>query len=269
MFSYSYFQTLRDFLRPGRIVLVVVAAVLIFLIGRVWLGFSQGALADLSSGGSAPSVPSEVVYGQVFKSLVLRIVALAAAIFGMQVISAEIEQKTIVYQLTRALDRGKLLLSRSLAAMTATVIGATVCWLACGFSTMGGKALQTGPFWWDWLILVLGACAYTSLFVFVSLLLNKAMVYCLLFAFGWETVVPNMPGDLFRVSIYPYLTALSKSPEPEAKKSVLDVLQGQVTNMTVTSTVAWIVLPAVVVGLTVLGMLWIKAFEFAPREDAG
>ena len=255
MFGYSYSATLRDFLRPGRIVLVIAAAVVIALIGRVWMNFAVGS-------------PPEIVYGQVFKTLVLRIVALASAIFGMQVISAEIEQKTIVYQLARALDRSKLLLSRSLAAMTATILGTSVCWLACGFSTMGGAALQTQAFWWDWLILVLGSCAYTSLFVFVSLLLNKAMVYCLLFAFGWETVVPNMPGDLFRLSIYPYLQALSKSPEPVAKKTMLDVLQGQVTSMSVTPLVAWIVLPSIAIGLTLLGMWWIRSFEFAPREDS-
>ncbi len=256
MFQFSLSSSLKDYLRPGRVVIGIVSALLVFGITKTWAFFGKGSGAD-------------VIYGQAFEIIVLRVASLAAVIFALQVLSSEIESKTVVYSLTRALCRWKLLVSRTIAAALATFAVTSLSWLASGFGSLGGAALQSGAFWLDLVVVALASCAYVSLFVLASLIINRAMVACLLFAFGWETLVPNMSGDLFRFSIHPYLIALCKHVQPAKEEGILGALAGQMGPQTVSAGVAWIVLPVLSVALTAAAAWWISHFEFTAREDTG
>lgn len=254
MIGVAFTGALRDFVRPGRIVTWLLIAIVVGIIGKVWIGFQ-------------PDQPL-ATYGQVIEVLVFRVLALAAAIFGMQVLAGEVEQKTIVYLLTRSIPRTSLLVGRSLASFVAVLGASLAAWLAAGIGVLGPRAFQTGAFWWDGIVILLGVLAYGTLFIFVSLLLNKAMIYCLLFAFGWETFVPNMPGDLYYISIYPYLKSIAGHVEIEREsKGMLDVLAGQVTGMAVPVGASWAVLLGLVVVLGGLGVWWFGQKEYVPRED--
>lgn len=255
MFGIAYATALKDFVRPNRILTWIGIAIAMGLIGKLWVGFQ----------GNQPVA----TYGQVMEILGFRVLALASAVFGMQVLSAELEQKTVVYLLTRSISRPVLLAGRSFASFTAVAGASLLSWMAIGLGVLGPRAFQTSGFWMDAVVILMGVLAYGTLFVFLSLLLNKAMIYCLIFAFGWEAFVPNMPGDLYYLSIYPYLKAIANHEAISVtKKGLMDVLSGQVTGLGVPVGASWIVLTGIIVGFGALGMWWFSRYEYLPREDA-
>lgn len=254
MIGVAFMGALRDFVRPSRIVTWCLVALAVGLVAKLWGNLQPGQ--DVA------------VYGQVMEVLVFRVLALAAAIFGMQVLAAEVEQKTVVYLLTRSIDRPSLLAGRSFASFVATLGAGWAAWLGAGLGVLGPRAFQTGAFWWDAVVILVGVIAYGSLFILLSLILNKAMIYCLLFAFGWETFVPNMPGDLFYVSIYPYLKSIANHPVIEkSKKDFMDVMGGEVTSQSVAPWISWFVLGGLVVFCWWMGVAWFSRSEYTPRED--
>ncbi len=94
------------------------------------------------------------------------------------------------------------------------------------------------------------------------------MIVCLLFAFGWETSVPNMPGDIYKLSIFSYLQAIAEHPSNEATQGLLGFVTGQLNPNLITSGTAMQVM-AVLVAVTLLASAWwFSHFEYVPREDA-
>lgn len=249
-----YQAALADFLRPRRL----------FAWGLVLVGLYAGARAWLSA---QDTMALDMAYGQMSTVLVFRILALASAIFATSVLSGEVEQKTIVYLVTRPIPRWQLLLSRVAAAMTVvfaiSALGAVVTSLA----VYGGDLLQNRLLVGDLGTLALGTIAYGGLFVLISLWANRAMLICLLFAFGWESSVPNMPGELYYLSIFSYLSALAKHPVGETR-GPLGALSGQLGVNTLSASTAFVVLVIFCIAVLAFGAWWFSRFEYLPREDA-
>lgn len=145
--------------------------------------------------------------------IVFRLLALAAAILATGVVSQEVEQKTIVYLLTRPVPRWRYLIGRTAAAMVVTFLVALLSAVAVSLAIFGGLSQL---FFNDIPALAAGAAAYVALFTLFSLLVNRAMIVCLLFAFGWELAIPNLGGDIYLLSINSYLTAIAHHPSAEA-----------------------------------------------------
>ena len=82
--SYVLTSTLKDMLRPGRIVPWVLLALVLAGVSWLWLSMSRDPVGLQE-------------YGMLVRLIVYRIVALAAAMFTVVVISQEIEQKTIPF----------------------------------------------------------------------------------------------------------------------------------------------------------------------------
>ncbi|MEZ5162355.1 MAG: ABC transporter permease [Fimbriimonadaceae bacterium] len=255
MIGTVYKSALRDFIRPGRIVVWVMISLIIGLIAMVWMRLSS-------------KQPPLVVYGQVIEVFVFRVLALVSAIFSTMVISQELDQKTIVYLTTRPIPRPVMIGARMLASMTISAVIAMISVLFAGLFTVGPGILGHAGFWNDLVLMALGASAYGALFVFIGLLLNKAMIYCLLFAFGWETFVPNMPGDLFYVSIYPYLKGLSVNPEPEKVQGFFRVMSGSLQEHTVGKPLSVIILVAIAAAFSLLSLYWFNKHEYVARDEA-
>jgi ABC-2 type transport system permease protein len=131
----------------------------------------------------------------------------------------------------------------------------------------GGQVFANPFLWRDAKAIVVGAAAYTSLFVFITLLMNRAMIVCLLYAFAWETVVPNMPGSMYYLSITSYLSAIAERP-PGASNDVMQLLAGNIGENLLTPTVAIPIMAVLVVCFVIASMTWFTKFEFVPREDA-
>lgn len=245
---------LRDLLQVRRLLVWVVVIVLI--------GVLAGYLPSV-----APDLTPEDVYVQLAGGLIYKLMALAAAIFTASIVSQEIEQKTIVYLLTRPIPRVVTLLARALAAVLVTLLIGVLGLVVVNVASYGASAWSNAIFYRDAVALTIGAFAYTALFLLTTLLINRSMPVCLLFAFGWENVIPNMPGDTVYVSVYGHLMALAKHPSTGDGGGPLGVLSGAFgTNMIPTST-AWVILIGIVAIATGASAFVFSNFEYVPRED--
>jgi hypothetical protein len=120
----------------------------------------------------------------------------------------------------------------------------------------------------DLIVLPVGALAYGALFLLLATLLNRPLMYGLVFAFGWESWVPNLPGKFQMVSIMTYLRALSPHPQPAAESvDLLQFLSGG--NQTVISQglARGVLIGVIVVALTIALVIF-SSNEYVPREDA-
>ncbi len=249
-----FLHALRDFLRFRRVLawLLVIAGVAVA--GWVW----SGLMGDMAATD---------VYARLSSILTFRVLPLAAAVFATAVVGQEVEQKTIVYLLTRPVGRPTLLLSRAAAATLVVYAIAAACALTVALATRFGPGVA-GSLARDLVALAVGSLAYVGLFLVVSLLLNRAMVVCLLYAFGWETSVGNMPGDLYHLAVSSYLAAIGSKPAPTSGNPMLDLLSGQLGLNLISPERAWTVLVALIVVCVVFAARWFATHEYVPREDA-
>src|SRR5688572_14173986 len=202
MQAFVFLSALREFIRARRIAVWLVLAVAAWGFAMTWRS-------------GRPGVSADAIYSQVSEVLVFRVLALCSAIYTTAIISQEVEQKTITYLLTRPVQRWKLLFGRYLASVAVVAligfVGASFTAIgAYGTSWLGSKLL-----WNDFLAVVFGAFAYGALFLLISLIVNRAMIVCLLFAFGWETAVPNMPGEVYYISVFSYMKAIAQHPSTD------------------------------------------------------
>ena len=253
MNTYAFTQMLKDVITPKKLIPWVFIAIMLAVAGVLWVTYANS------------SDPAQS-YGMVVRQIVYRVVALASAIFVASIISQEVEQMTIVYLVTRAVPRGVMLLSRGLAVIVAV---AAVCWLSVmgtGLGMLGVEALTSSFFWQDFLIVLIGAGAYCSLFIFFSLVFNKSMMVSISFAFVWETFVPNMPGDMYYLSILSYMNSIATHPGHDAVSPINLVAGGGANAIPVWA--GWSVLLGLTVGLLALSAWWFRTHEYLPREDA-
>ncbi len=250
MTSAIFGHALKEASRLRRVAPWLVMGVLCFLLAWKWGDFVPNA------GGSDS-------YVAVVAMAAVRVLALGSAILTTAVIGQEIEGRTIVYLLTRPVPRWLLLLVRFAASVLVVFLLAAAAFVLTSLGAYGG--LGRNPYLLrDLGVVALGALAYGSLFLFVSLAVNRALIWCVLFAFGWETAVPTMPGDIYRASILSHLQAAMEHPKT-AGGGVLALLGGS-PSITPTSGVTTLLLLSAV--LLALSCWWFTKFEFVPREDA-
>lgn len=253
--QFIFTSALKDFFRPKRIglwvLIVFVLALITVLISRV-----------------SPDATPEKTYLQMSSIIVYRVLALAAAIFATAVVSAEVEQKTIVYLLTRPIPRWKLIVFRSLAAAVVVFLVGVASGLAVSFAAHGAGGLNNEYLTRDLVGFAVGALAYVGFFTLLSLIINRSMIVSLLYAFGWETIVPNMPGDVRVLSISNYLQVIAERPSlGQEGQGAVGALAGQLSVNTMTPGTAWPVIMTVIIFCFAFGAWWFNTFEYLPRED--
>jgi len=251
---FLFTSALKDYLRIRRLWPWLALAGFCFGIAVLWLMMS-----------TAPNLRD--IYGQVSLSLPFKLVALAAAIFSTAIIGQEVEQKTIVYLVTRPVPRWKIILARYVAASLVVAMIAILSAFAVSLAVYKAGAFGNAIFWRDVLALTVGAFAYSGLFLLFSLFFNRAMIICLMFAFGWETIVPNLPGDAYYLSIFSYTSTIAAHPAESSGRDFLSFLSGQMgTNLLSTSS-AWTAMFLLSCGTAILSAWWFSTFEYVPRED--
>lgn len=238
---------------------------------RLWPWLMLAAFSFLVALGwnSLSRVPDhQSIYSQVSFTIVFKLVALASAIFSTAAIGQEVEQKTIVYLVTRPVERWKILLARYLASSAVVAMIGILCAVCVSLAVYRGGAFGNPLLWRDIVALTVAAFAYGGLFIFLSLLLNRAMLWCLLYAFGWETLVPNMPGDASYLSIFSYASTIAAHPSEGDHRGLIQFMSGQLGDNAMAVGTAWGVIVVMAVGLAAASALWFSHFEYVPREDA-
>lgn len=236
-------RTFRDLLRPKRLL----TAVTLMLVPTLFAGLNR-----LASGRRAYG-PTET-YGIAISFLVFGFVlVILSLVFSTGIVAQEIEQKTIVYLLTRPVARWRILINKfaAVSVVTCGVVWASAILLA--LVTIGPRDMFGAGLLSDLAVIPIGVLAYSALFLLLATRFNRAMVIGLVFAFGWETWVPTMPGNFRKLSIMTYLHVLAPHGD---------------TVSTLSARSAWAVLfGVIVVGL--IGALWsFSVLEYSPRDDA-
>lgn len=253
MTSAIFSQALREYLRPKRVLPWLFLAIICLALAAVWSKIN-------------PSATPTDKYAIVSSMLVFRLLALASAIFTTAIVSQEVEQRTIVYLLTRPVPRWRLLLTRYVASVIIVSLIGVFASVVTSIGAYGGGFASNPLLGKDILALTIGALAYGALFLFVSLLFNRALIICALFAFGWESSIPSLPGDMYRVSIYSYLQAIAEHPGSNLPNA-MSRMSG-VTASAITPSQAYLLLGIMVVALLAVSAWWFTHFEYVPREDA-
>ena len=249
---------LKDALRFRKMIVWIILAIAAFTLALFW--------KKLSAGSGSASTPTDS-YVNVANLLVFRLLPLASAIYSTMILSQEIEQKTIVYLLTRPIERWKLLVGRWGATVVAVIVISIMGMVATVLGSGGFTAVHI-TYWRDILAICLGAAAYGSLFLFVTLLFNRALIICVLFAFGWESSVPNLATGLQKLSVVAHMHAIADHPDSPGGKGFLQAISGVMgqNNLNATSSAfALLVFSVVMVGLSAY---WFTTHEYIPREDS-
>lgn len=254
MFGYVFLSSLRSLFQVRRILPWILLGVGTLAAAVLWRRYVPDARLD-------------DIYARISGVIVFKVLALVSAIYTTAIIGQEVEQRTIVYLLTRPIPRWILLIARYLATVVATVVVTFMAGVGASVGVFGAGALGNPILWRDTAAFALGAFAYCALFLMISLLFNRAMIICIIYAFVVETALPNFPGDVRYLSIATFLKPISDHPATERGGDLLRVLAGGV-NEGVSATQGWLVLGLASAILVGLAALWFTRFEYVPREDA-
>lgn len=257
---YLFRNALKDLMRFKKIAASVVLIALPVVLALIWRATTTAA-----------HFQPTVVYNTLSAGLVFGFsLVILSVVFGTGVIAQEIEQKTIVYLLTRPIPRWRIVLVKFVAAVIVTTLTVWIASILLALVVYGPGGLAGSQLGRDLLILPIGALAYTALFLLLATLLNRPLVYGLLFAFGWETWVPNMPGNFQKLSLMAYLRVLAPHPKPEQETQTVDFssLLSSFNPETISSSLAWKVLIGVILVALAAALVLFSTREYVPREDA-
>jgi len=246
-------NTLKDLFRFKKLLVVLLISALPLLVAVLWRALTpadQFVKADVYN-----RLSELIVFGFVLVML--------ACVFGTNLVAQEVEQKTIVYLLTRPVPRWRILLMKYAAAVIATIVAA---WLASGLlllvtagaSASGGAKITVAH---DLGILAIGALTYGGLFLLFATMFRRPLIVGLLYTFGLETWLPSLPGNFKLLSLMAYLRELAAHPAA-APVDVTDAAQDPMS-----PALAWKVVIAVIVVTVTAACIVFTRSEYVPRDD--
>ncbi len=265
MIDFLLFSTaLRDLIRARRLFWVaaftLLVPVLAFIICKYLHPSSRLWVYD--------NLASTMVFGFVLVIL--------AVLFATGALTQELEQRTIVYLLTRPVERWRILLARFLAASVMATAAAWIAIIGLALVTVGVHHLGEVHLGRDLLILPVAALAYSGIFLFLAALTGKALVPLvvgLLYGFLWESLIPQLPGNFKLASLMSYVHVLaphgSELNSTQTNSATGMLLASSTTGYTITHTVAWVVLLSVIVISLASSLVVFSVREYVPREEAG
>jgi len=125
------------------------------------------------------------------------VLPLACLLVGTSAMGSEIEDGTAVYLLSKPLPRRDIIFAKAAAAILVTaafVLPATALAPVLSLEGADGEGLVAGFF----VASALGICAYTMVFVLLSIATSRPLIFGLGYVFIWEGVL----GDLFTGTRY-------------------------------------------------------------------
>lgn len=251
-------SALRDLVRPKRIAAAVTLVAIPLALAILWRTMTPAR--EYRADDAYNTLAAGLVFGFVLVIL--------SVVFATSVIAQEVEQKTIVYLLTRPVPRWRLLTVKFVAAVVAITAVAAAADCGTALALYGVSGLSGSHLGRDLLILPVGAAAYSALFLLVGTLLNRPLIYGLVFGFGWETLVPNLPGDFRKVSLMVYLRVLAPHASVQGDDTGMRQLLDMLSPQTISTATAWRVLTVVTAAALGAALLAFSIREYVPREDA-
>ena len=138
---------------------------------------------------------------------VTTVLPLTALLFGTSVIGDELEDGTVIYLLTKPVERWRILLPKVCAAWLMTTLLVVSSIAVSSLVVLGGDAgkviLGFG------LAAAVGALAYISVFVMLSIVTSRALIAGLVFVFIWEGAVSGIFEGVRFLSIRHYTLGIA------------------------------------------------------------
>jgi ABC-2 type transport system permease protein len=245
-------NALRDLVRPGKLAAAVILISLCVLVAVLRRANADPGAFDAAA--TYNGISSGLVFG--FTVVIL------SAVFATSLIGQEIELKTIPYLLTRPMPRWRILLAKYLAAVVVTVVTVWLADLFVALALFGPAKLGASSLWRDILILPMGVMVYSGMFLLLSTLVPKP----LLFGLGYgiiEPWLPNLPGDFNKISPLTYLHVLA----PHLDAGDVSQTTDAVTGTAVPVWAAWIVVVAIILTTVIAALVIFSIREYVPQED--
>lgn len=162
------------------------------------------------------------------------LIPIAAMAVGIPAIGEQIDDGTIVFTWTRPIRRRAIFLGRLLAAQvvaTALMSGSLVlCFLIMvsqGFDVITFEFLKLYVL--TFMIIALGAVTYGAVFATMGAFFRKPVLPAILFAFGWENLITNIPARVQELGLRFHLQNLIERPAavPDDLPGILGALLTQ------------------------------------------
>jgi ABC-type transport system involved in multi-copper enzyme maturation permease subunit len=199
--------SVREMSRRRRLIslaLINLLPVLVVAVVRIWFP-GEGITAQLQ------------LTGLTHEAIIPFLVPIVAMAVGVSAIGEQVEDGTIVYTWTRPIRRRAIYLGRLLAAQAVAAAMLSASLVLC-FLVMVSEGFHVIT--WDFLrlylatfaIIALGAWAYTALFAAMGTHFKKPVFPAIVFAFGWENMVANVPARVQELSLRFHLQNLVDKP---------------------------------------------------------
>jgi hypothetical protein len=253
--------SLREMVRRRRLIsLSLISLLPVLMVGAIRLWFSQaGVTAQMQLAALAHDV---------FMPFLIPVVALFV---GVPAIGEMVDDGTIVFTWTRPVRRRAIYLGRLLAAQVVSTLVLSGSLALC-FAVMVTEGPQVIT--WEFLklylqtfvIIGLGVFTYAALFAAVGTFFKKPVLPAILFAFGWENLVSNIPARVQELSLRFHLQNLISKPEaaPQDLPGLLGALLSTAFHREPVPKVQSVaVLLAVMLLTTVLGIWLFRQKEIA------
>jgi ABC-2 type transport system permease protein len=253
-------STLRNLLRAKQLIAAAVLVLTPCLLALAWRAIAP--TRSFQAGETYDRLSEAFIFGF--------LTVISTCVFATQMISQEVEQKTIVYLLTRPVPRWRILLAKFVATVVVTTAAAWLASLALALAAYGGHGWGASRLGRDLLISPVACLSYSALFLLLATLSNRPLLLGLLYAFGVETWLPALPGDFKRLSLLAYLRVLA----PHTATSAAAVTGGgdllgvpAAAGDGITPLLAWGVVLAVTIISLLVACLLFSSREYVPRED--
>jgi ABC-2 type transport system permease protein len=139
--------------------------------------------------------------------IITAVLPLTAVIFGTSVIGDELEDGTAVYLLTKPIPRWQILAPKVAAAWLLTGALALASTLASGLIAIQDG--ETKIVFGACIAVVIGALAYATTFVLVSVITNRALIAGIIYVFLWEGALSQLFEGLRYLSIRHYTIGIA------------------------------------------------------------
>ena len=192
--------TLRQLLGQKRTLFLAAVGLLPVLAAVI---FRVAADADASAAEFAAQV--------VLNALVINILLpLTALVLATAALGSEIEDGTIVYLLSKPVERWRIVAGKLLAAWGATAVLVLASAVIGGIVTLAGEG-ESRILAGFVVAVVAGSLAYSSVFVLLSLVTSRALFVGLAYAFIWEAVITNFAPGVQRFSIREFTASVAEA----------------------------------------------------------
>ncbi len=146
---------------------------------------------------------ARTLYSPLIISIVLPLTAL---LLGTSALGDEFEDGTAVYLLTKPIPRWQILLPKLVAAWLITSLLLVVSTIVSGVIAVGGGSSLIPGFA---LGMIVGALAYCSVFVLLSVTTSRALIAGLVYVFVWEGAITSIFDGSRYLSIRHFTMGLS------------------------------------------------------------